>query len=239
MLVKLIFFYRSWVLGAFALLCLLGLTWSFGLLFINEGTVVMTYLFTVFNAFQGMFIFIFHCALQKKVSYWKHRRVFSNSLKTPHIFLQKTAVSKTGVFWSSLRRGLGFKSNSCCLYLCEACTYSVAWAGLKWMQHFQPGPEKFWGLGKKSTIENVLFNIGDVVHVSRRSEPKVLSVHMKQMVPQLQHCKQRIIHSISPSQPANSFQIKGVDLSWDPVRLLRVTGRDCTCACPLQKSSEI
>ncbi|XP_037762540.1 adhesion G protein-coupled receptor L2 isoform X12 [Caretta caretta] len=58
---------KSWVLGAFALLCLLGLTWSFGLLFINEETVVMTYLFTVFNAFQGMFIFIFHCALQKKV----------------------------------------------------------------------------------------------------------------------------------------------------------------------------
>ncbi|XP_075038080.1 adhesion G protein-coupled receptor L2 isoform X11 [Mixophyes fleayi] len=60
-------FIKSWVLGAFALLCLLGLTWSFGLLFINEETVVMTYLFTVFNAFQGMFIFIFHCALQKKV----------------------------------------------------------------------------------------------------------------------------------------------------------------------------
>ncbi|XP_072275651.1 adhesion G protein-coupled receptor L2 isoform X17 [Pyxicephalus adspersus] len=58
---------KSWVLGAFALLCLLGLTWSFGLLYINEETVVMTYLFTVFNAFQGMFIFIFHCALQKKV----------------------------------------------------------------------------------------------------------------------------------------------------------------------------
>lgn len=27
----------------------------------------MAYLFTIFNAFQGMFIFIFHCALQKKV----------------------------------------------------------------------------------------------------------------------------------------------------------------------------
>ena len=27
----------------------------------------MAYLFTTFNAFQGMFIFIFHCALQKKV----------------------------------------------------------------------------------------------------------------------------------------------------------------------------
>lgn len=58
---------RSWALGAIALLFLLGLTWAFGLLFINENTVIMAYLFTTFNAFQGMFIFIFHCALQKKV----------------------------------------------------------------------------------------------------------------------------------------------------------------------------
>uniref|UniRef100_A0A3B3TKJ6 Adhesion G protein-coupled receptor L1 n=1 Tax=Poecilia latipinna TaxID=48699 RepID=A0A3B3TKJ6_9TELE len=58
---------KSWALGAIALLFLLGLTWAFGLLFINENTVIMAYLFTTFNAFQGMFIFIFHCALQKKV----------------------------------------------------------------------------------------------------------------------------------------------------------------------------
>uniref|UniRef100_A0A673CHT1 Adhesion G protein-coupled receptor L2a n=1 Tax=Sphaeramia orbicularis TaxID=375764 RepID=A0A673CHT1_9TELE len=57
----------SWVMGAFALLCLLGLTWSFGLFFINEASIVMAYLFTIFNTFQGMFIFIFHCLLQKKV----------------------------------------------------------------------------------------------------------------------------------------------------------------------------
>lgn len=60
-------FYRSWVLGAFALLCLLGLTWSFGLLFLNDSSIVMAYLFTIFNTLQGMFIFIFHCLLQKKV----------------------------------------------------------------------------------------------------------------------------------------------------------------------------
>lgn len=59
---------RSWVMGAFALLCLLGLTWSFGLFFISEASIVMAYLFTIFNTFQGMFIFIFHCLLQKKVS---------------------------------------------------------------------------------------------------------------------------------------------------------------------------
>ncbi|XP_055359980.1 adhesion G protein-coupled receptor L2-like isoform X13 [Betta splendens] len=58
---------RSWVLGAFALLCLLGLTWSFGLFFVNESSIVMAYLFTIFNMLQGMFIFIFHCLLQKKV----------------------------------------------------------------------------------------------------------------------------------------------------------------------------
>ncbi|XP_041862158.1 adhesion G protein-coupled receptor L2 isoform X9 [Melanotaenia boesemani] len=57
----------SWVMGAFALLCLLGLTWSFGLFFISEASIVMAYLFTIFNTFQGMFIFIFHCLLQKKV----------------------------------------------------------------------------------------------------------------------------------------------------------------------------
>ncbi|XP_034164557.1 adhesion G protein-coupled receptor L2 isoform X2 [Pangasianodon hypophthalmus] len=67
---------KSWVLGAFALLCLLGLTWTFGLLFINSESVVLAYLFTIFNTFQGMFIFIFHCLLQKKV-----RREYSKCLR--------------------------------------------------------------------------------------------------------------------------------------------------------------
>ncbi|XP_031677344.1 adhesion G protein-coupled receptor L3 isoform X7 [Oncorhynchus kisutch] len=58
---------KSWVIGAIALLCLLGLTWAFGLMYINESTVIMAYLFTIFNSLQGMFIFIFHCILQKKV----------------------------------------------------------------------------------------------------------------------------------------------------------------------------
>ncbi|XP_056912213.1 adhesion G protein-coupled receptor L2-like isoform X17 [Takifugu flavidus] len=58
---------RSWVSGAFVLLCLLGLTWSFGLFFLDDSSIVMAYLFTIFNTLQGMFIFIFHCLLQKKV----------------------------------------------------------------------------------------------------------------------------------------------------------------------------
>ncbi|XP_032995584.1 adhesion G protein-coupled receptor L1 isoform X3 [Lacerta agilis] len=67
---------KSWALGAITLLFLLGLTWAFGLLFINKESIVMAYLFTTFNAFQGMFIFVFHCALQKKV-----HREFSKCLR--------------------------------------------------------------------------------------------------------------------------------------------------------------
>ncbi|TDH08645.1 hypothetical protein EPR50_G00099650 [Perca flavescens] len=74
---------KSWVMGAFALLCLLGLTWSFGLFFINESSIVMAYLFTIFNTLQGMFIFIFHCLLQKKVQNAK-MKVFTGEKKSNH-----------------------------------------------------------------------------------------------------------------------------------------------------------
>ncbi|XP_019734657.1 adhesion G protein-coupled receptor L2b.1 isoform X9 [Hippocampus comes] len=97
---------RSWVLGAFALLCLLGLTWSFGLFFLNESSVVMAYLFTIFNTLQGMFIFIFHCLLQKKV-----RKEYSKCFRQsrcrgalppdgPHGSV-KTATSRTTARYSS------------------------------------------------------------------------------------------------------------------------------------------
>ncbi|XP_041446254.1 adhesion G protein-coupled receptor L2 isoform X21 [Xenopus laevis] len=99
-------FIKSWVLGAFALLCLLGLTWSFGLLFVNEETVVMTYLFTVFNAFQGMFIFIFHCALQKKVRK-EYSKCFRHSYccgglptESPHSAV-KASTARTSARYSS------------------------------------------------------------------------------------------------------------------------------------------
>ncbi|XP_029473866.1 adhesion G protein-coupled receptor L2 isoform X5 [Rhinatrema bivittatum] len=97
---------KSWVLGAFGLLCLLGLTWSFGLLFINEETVVMAYLFTVFNAFQGMFIFIFHCALQKKVRK-EYSKCFRHSYccgglptESPHSSV-KASTTRTSARYSS------------------------------------------------------------------------------------------------------------------------------------------
>ncbi|XP_076880465.1 adhesion G protein-coupled receptor L2 isoform X5 [Brachyhypopomus gauderio] len=97
---------KSWVLGAFALLCLLVLTWCFGLFFINESSVVLAYLFTIFNTCQGVFIFIFHCLLQKKV-----RREYSKCFR--HTYCcggrptesshssTKTAAARTSARYSS------------------------------------------------------------------------------------------------------------------------------------------
>ncbi|XP_056277407.1 adhesion G protein-coupled receptor L2-like isoform X4 [Pseudoliparis swirei] len=98
---------RSWVSGAFVLLCLLALTWTFGLFFLNESSVVMAYLFTVFNTLQGMFIFIFHCLLQKKVRK-EYSKCFRQSRccgalpsEGPHHGAAKTATSRSTARYSS------------------------------------------------------------------------------------------------------------------------------------------
>ncbi|XP_029615971.1 adhesion G protein-coupled receptor L3 isoform X2 [Salmo trutta] len=92
---------KSWVIGAIALLCLLGLTWAFGLMYINESTVIMAYLFTIFNSLQGMFIFIFHCVLQKKV-----RKEYGKCLRT-HCCSGKSVESSIGSGKSSASRPPG------------------------------------------------------------------------------------------------------------------------------------
>ncbi|XP_071189862.1 adhesion G protein-coupled receptor L3-like isoform X1 [Salvelinus alpinus] len=92
---------KSWVIGAIALLCLLGLTWAFGLMYVNESTVIMAYLFTIFNSLQGMFIFIFHCVLQKKV-----RKEYGKCLRT-HCCSGKSVESSIGSGKSSASRPPG------------------------------------------------------------------------------------------------------------------------------------
>ncbi|XP_061703072.1 adhesion G protein-coupled receptor L1 isoform X2 [Syngnathoides biaculeatus] len=87
---------KSWVLGAITLLFLLGLTWAFGLMFINENSLIMAYLFTTFNAFQGMFIFIFHCALQKKV-----HKEYSKCLRHSYCCSRTPAGSSHGAMKNS------------------------------------------------------------------------------------------------------------------------------------------
>ncbi|ESO92386.1 hypothetical protein LOTGIDRAFT_216894 [Lottia gigantea] len=60
--------YRAWIQGAIAIEVILGLTWIFGYCFISQETIALAYIFTVLNSLQGLFIFCFHCLLNKKVS---------------------------------------------------------------------------------------------------------------------------------------------------------------------------
>lgn len=58
---------KAFTVTAVAQLCLLGTTWIFGCFQFDQGTVVMTYLFTIFSSLQGLLIFIMHCLLVKQV----------------------------------------------------------------------------------------------------------------------------------------------------------------------------
>ena len=59
---------------------LLGLTWIFGILAIDDAKLPIQYLFCIFNSLQGMFVFIFFVILpaRKKQQLRKHLRGKNN-----------------------------------------------------------------------------------------------------------------------------------------------------------------
>ncbi|XP_078594300.1 adhesion G protein-coupled receptor L2-like [Branchiostoma floridae x Branchiostoma japonicum] len=59
--------FRFWIRVSLALVCILGITWVFGVLYVSRETLVFAYVFTISNSFQGLFIFIFHCLLNETV----------------------------------------------------------------------------------------------------------------------------------------------------------------------------
>ncbi|XP_076462795.1 latrophilin-like protein 1 [Babylonia areolata] len=71
---------RTWVKGAVVLVVLLGLTWVFGVLYLDNvyHTLIFSYIFTVLNTLQGLFIFCFHCLLNDKVQK-EYRRLVRHS----------------------------------------------------------------------------------------------------------------------------------------------------------------
>ena len=61
-----------WLKGASVLVVLLGLTWLFGLFYVDSELIFMAYIFTLLNSLQGLFIFVFHCLMSDKVSHVLH-----------------------------------------------------------------------------------------------------------------------------------------------------------------------
>ncbi|XP_054161343.1 adhesion G protein-coupled receptor L3-like isoform X2 [Oppia nitens] len=66
---------KIWIRGSLALVFLLGITWSFGLLYLSRESLFMAYLFTICNSLQGMFIFVFNCLTNEKVR-TEYRKLF-------------------------------------------------------------------------------------------------------------------------------------------------------------------
>ncbi|XP_066280373.1 adhesion G protein-coupled receptor E2-like [Branchiostoma lanceolatum] len=59
--------FKFWIRVSAALVCVLGLTWVLGVLYVSQETVFFAYVFTIFNSLQGLFVFVFHCLLNEKV----------------------------------------------------------------------------------------------------------------------------------------------------------------------------
>ncbi|XP_043924695.1 adhesion G-protein coupled receptor D1 isoform X2 [Protopterus annectens] len=56
------------------LLPILGSSWIFGVLAINDHSILFKYMFAIFNSLQGFFIFLFHCLLNSEVrAAFKHK----------------------------------------------------------------------------------------------------------------------------------------------------------------------
>ncbi|XP_078285549.1 adhesion G protein-coupled receptor E1-like isoform X2 [Rhinoraja longicauda] len=79
---------------------ILGCTWILGLFHFQEETLVMAYLFTIVNSFQGTFIFIILCILNPKIRAEYQKWIFAIS-QTKRMFFEsestKTPLSVTSV----------------------------------------------------------------------------------------------------------------------------------------------
>ncbi|XP_043931280.1 adhesion G protein-coupled receptor E5-like [Protopterus annectens] len=93
---------RAFTITAIAQLCILGCTWIFGIFQIEENTIAMSYIFTIFNCFQGLFIFVLHCLLKKQVRD-DYMRILANicNMKRMPIYSQFPSTTK-----SSMSQGL-------------------------------------------------------------------------------------------------------------------------------------
>lgn len=97
----------SLVRGALVLLCLLGVTWAFGLLHVSESSIVFAYIFTITNSVQGLFIFIFHCCMNDKVCK-EYRRYVRNSTWLPECIREQYG----GTFLTNSNQQNSYRSSS-------------------------------------------------------------------------------------------------------------------------------
>ena len=81
---------------AFTITVLLGLTWIFGILAIDDAKLVFQWLFCIFNTLQGFFVFFFNCILHTGIrQQWQKRFQKQRNVPIPDVPLQQTARNNT------------------------------------------------------------------------------------------------------------------------------------------------
>lgn len=103
---------RRWSKACMLLTCILGLTWLFGVFYINQDSIFMAYCFTIFNTLQGLFIFLFHCIGDEKVRR-EYSRVLCCREEDKRFLLTKPSNSETSKSESRSRSHMdNFKSKN-------------------------------------------------------------------------------------------------------------------------------
>ncbi|XP_046301935.1 adhesion G-protein coupled receptor D1 isoform X1 [Marmota monax] len=82
------------------LLPILGTSWVFGVLAVNDGALVFQYLFAILNSLQGLFIFLFHCLLNSEV-----RAAFKHKTKVWSLVSSSARSANTKPLSSDLMNG--------------------------------------------------------------------------------------------------------------------------------------
>ncbi|BFZ16751.1 hypothetical protein BsWGS_19790 [Bradybaena similaris] len=85
---------RAWVQGALALEVLLGLTWTLGYFLINDDSLPLAYVFAILNSLQGLFIFVFHCLLNKKAQKEYRQVVYKVVKRSPSSVTTQSTLTK-------------------------------------------------------------------------------------------------------------------------------------------------
>ncbi|XP_043832090.1 adhesion G protein-coupled receptor E5 isoform X2 [Dromiciops gliroides] len=90
---------------AIAQLCILGCTWIFGLFLFGPQSQVLAYIFTILNCFQGCFLFLLHCLLNKKVRE-EYRRWACIVTKSKYNEFSTSTTSQSRALRPSLESGM-------------------------------------------------------------------------------------------------------------------------------------
>nr|XP_006820674.1 PREDICTED: latrophilin-3-like [Saccoglossus kowalevskii] len=109
---------RKWAKGAVVLVCILGVTWILGLLYVDGNSVVMAYTFTLMNTFQGTYIFVFHCLCNEKVQKEIGKRLRRSRLVPSYIrnkYLQHLQQSSGAQAQSTASQGVRQSESSNCI----------------------------------------------------------------------------------------------------------------------------